>query len=159
MSTHREETPFLRCEQRGTAAIEFAFVFPILFMLLYGTVVYAYTFVLQQAITFTAQHLAEAAVAVDPSPAGSYQARVQARVQALANDQLSWLPPSQRARVLGEGGQGVVPSFQTIDGADVVVVTLNFGLAGLFPAIALPGIGPVPPLPAQLEARATARIS
>jgi len=141
--------------------VEFAFVFPALFLLIYATIVYSYVYVLQQAITYTAQFLAESAVAVNPSPSASYQANVQSRVQALAAQQLSWLPASQRARVIGANGELVVPSFQTIGGVNVVVITLNFDLsrsADFFPTISFPGVGPLPPLPAQLQARATARI-
>ena len=149
------------CRQRGASAVEFAFVFPVLFLLIYATIVYSYVYVLQQAITYTAQFLAESAVAVNPSPAASYQANVQSRVQALAAQQLSWLPASQRARVIGANGELVVPSFQTIDGVNVVVITLNFDLsqrADFFPTISFLGTGPLPPLPAQLQAKATARI-
>ena len=147
--------------QRGASAVEFAFVFPILFLLIYATVVYSYIYVLQQSITYTAQYLAEAAIAVDPNPSSTHDARIQARVQALANNQLSWLPTSPRARVLGTNGERVVPAFSTIDGASVVTITLTFDLANrqdFFPTLSFPGIGALPPLPPQLQARATARI-
>lgn len=156
MNPIRPSTSPARRRQRGSSAVEFAFVFPVLFLLLYATVVYSYVYVLQQGITYTAQYLAEAAIAVDPSPAATHDARIQSRVQALASTQLSWLPASQRARVIGTNGELVVPSFQTVDGANVVTITLTFDLSNR--ADFFPTIGPLPPLPAQLQAQATARI-
>jgi len=141
--------------------VEFAFVFPVLFLLIYATIVYSYVYVIQQSITYTAQFLAESAVAVNPGPTSSYQSTIQTQVQALAAQQLSWMPQNQRARVIGANGELVVPSFQTIGGVNVVVITLTFDLsrsADFFPTISFPGIGPLPPLPAQLQAKATARI-
>jgi len=161
MKSKAPTTPNSTRRQRGASAVEFAFVFPVLFLLIYATIVYSYVYVLQQSITYTAQFLAESAVAVSPNPASSYQAKIRTRVQALAAQQLSWLPQSQRARVIGANGELVVPSFQTIGGVNVVVITLTFDLsrsADFFPTISLPGVGPLPPLPAQLQARATARL-
>ena len=51
----------------GAAAVEFAFIFPVLFMLTYGAVVYSYAYVLKQSLTFAAQEAAEAAVDIDPA--------------------------------------------------------------------------------------------
>lgn len=138
--------------------MEFALVFPVLFALVYAVIAYSYVYVLQQAITYTAQHLAEAAVAVNPTPASSYTGRIQTRVQQLAAQQLQWLP--QKNLVVGQNGEKVVPQFQTIDGSDVVVIRLELPLKNpdLFPAFTLPGGLAIPPMPAQLRAQATARI-
>lgn len=68
MNTKRHTSGLSRVRERGASAVEFALVFPVLFLLVYAVIVYSYTYVLQQAITYTAQHLAEAAVAVNPTP-------------------------------------------------------------------------------------------
>ena len=144
--------------QQGASAVEFAFVFPVLFLLVYGVIVYSYVYVIQQSITYTAQHSAEAAVSVDPNPSATLDARITTQVRALANAQLSWLPANQQARVLGAAGAGVLVQFSTVNGSDIVQVTLKFDLVNLFPTLVLPFVGSIPPLPTQLQAQAIARI-
>ena len=148
-----------RKAQRGASAVEFAFVFPVLFLLVYGVIVYSYVYVLQQSITYTAQQSAEAAVAVNPKPAADLNDCIKQRVRAVANASLNWLPAGQRTRVLGASGDKVQVEFETIDGSQSVVkVTLEFDMPGLFPALVLPLVGSVPPLPNLLRAQALARI-
>lgn len=48
--------------QRGVAAIEFALVFPVFFLLLYGIINYAMIFVAQQSLTLAAEEGARAAL-------------------------------------------------------------------------------------------------
>lgn len=146
--------------------MEFAFVFPFLFLLMYGVVVYAYTFVLQESINFAAQEAAEAAVAVDPRVSNSDTLRNQ-RVREMASAVLNWLPASQKQRVLGSSGESVQISY-CVNGSsgcpadtNAIIVTLNFNMTTpdhLFPVLELPLVGSVPPLPAQLTAHAVARI-
>lgn len=158
MDTMRCGGGLSRMRARGASAVEFALVFPALFLLVYAVVVYSYIYVLQQAITYTAQHLAEAAVAVNPTPSSSYAGRIQTRIQQLAAQQLQWLP--QKNLVVGENGEKVVPQFRTVDGSDVVVIQLTLPLKSpdLFPSFSLPGGVSMPPMPTQLVAQATARI-
>lgn len=154
-------------QQRGAAAVEFAFVFPFLFLLIYGVIVYAYIFVLQQSINFAAQEAAEAAIAVDPDIPNVASVR-QATVRARAMDVLRWLPDEQQLRVLGASGEKVViedcPAGTTDCPAegDSVRVTLTFALAEptyLFPVINLfLFTGQVPPMPQNLQGRATALV-
>ena len=56
----------LRKRQHGSAAVEFTFVFPLLFMLVYGVITYSFLFLLTTAVHYAAQVGAEAAVAVAP---------------------------------------------------------------------------------------------
>lgn len=59
----------------GATLVEFAFILPVLLVLLYGIFVYGIVLVTQQAVSYGAERGAEAAVAVDPSLAdGSYVA-------------------------------------------------------------------------------------
>ncbi len=150
---------FGKTAQRGASAVEFAFVFPVLFLLVYGVIVYSYVYVLQQAITYSAQQSAEAAVAVNPMPQDTLNTRIETRVRAVAVSSLNWLPSDQRARVIGATGEKVLVVFETIDTEQSVVkVTLQFTVTGLFPSLTLPLVGAIPPLPSQLRAQAVARI-
>jgi Flp pilus assembly protein TadG len=49
-------------QQRGAAAIEFAIVFPLFFMIFYGIITYGLIFVAQQSLTLAAQEGARAAL-------------------------------------------------------------------------------------------------
>ncbi len=151
--------PPSRVAQRGASAVEFAFVFPILFLLVYGVIVYSYVYVIQQSITYGAQQSAEAAVAVNPDPEATLNARISARVNAVAAQSLNWLPSDQRARLSGIDGTPVFAAFDTIDtDQSIVRVTVEFRVPGLFPSLQLPLVGNVPPLPSRLRAQAIARI-
>lgn len=144
-----------RSRQRGATATEFALVFPLLFLLLYGMIVYAYIFLVNESITFVAQEAAEAAVAVEPDTAG-YQALVTQRVRTTAVDLLGWMPAGQRDRVVGSAGERVQVQFEQSGGQDVVRVELEFDLDGFFPTVSLPLVGRVPPMPESLGATAIA---
>lgn len=159
MTAIQNRLPRSKAAQRGASAVEFAFVFPILFLLVYGVIVYSYVYVIQQSITYGAQQSAEAAVAVNPIPGETLNARVEQRVRAVAVQSLNWLPSNQRVRVVGANGEKVQVAFETIDSdQNVVRVTLIFDLSGLFPAVELPLVGNIPPLPGSLRAQAIARI-
>lgn len=145
-----------RKQQRGATAVEFAFVFPILFLLLYGIVVYSYIFLINESITFVAQESAEAAVAIDPNQQAAYQARVTQQARDTAQRLLAWLPADQKGRVLGTNGSKVAVSFPQDGPQDLVQVDLAFELDGLFPIVELPFVGRVPPMPEQLTAQAAA---
>lgn len=156
--------------ERGAVAVEFAFIFPLLFLLMYGIVVYSYVFVLNSALHYAAQEAAESVVQVAPEAGEDVKRQ---RAQMTARSALDWLPAAQRGRIVGESGEAVqvgfcpglagevcpdCPSGATDCGA--VVVTLEFGLRDppLFPRVTLPLVGTVPPLPALLRAQAVARI-
>ena len=134
-------------------------MFPLLFLLLYGMIVYAYVFLVNESITFVAQEAAEAAVAVDPrtvTPEAAYQAQVTQRVRTTAVDLLGWMPSNQRERVTGGTGEKVQVQFESSGGQDVVRVDMQFDLEGLFPTVTLPLVGRVPPMPESLGANAIA---
>ncbi|MDO9453981.1 MAG: pilus assembly protein [Stagnimonas sp.] len=145
--------------QRGASAVEFAFVFPILFLLVYGVIVYSYVYVLQQSITFNAQQFAEAAVAVNPTPEADLAERIEARVNAVATQSLGWLPTRQRTRLTGANGSNKYTEIVSVaTDESVVKVTVEFTVTGLFPALDFPIVGKIPPLPDRLRAQAVARI-
>ncbi len=149
-----------RFQVRGAVAVEFALVFPILFLLVYGVVVYAYVFVIHESINYAAQEAAIAAVTVSPETEG-YISAVEVRARATALAALSWMPADQLNRVLGSGGEKAEVKFAPVGDSNGVQVTLRFHLkepAPLFPVISLPMVGDVPRLPNQIVAQAIARI-
>jgi hypothetical protein len=156
-----------RKAQAGATVVEFAFVFPLLFLLIYGVVVYAYTFVVQESISFVAQQAAEAAVSVDPR-ADNIDALREVKIRAMAVAVLNWLPPSQKDRVTGNTGEKVMIVHCAASGiglcpgdTESVVVQLTFDMTlptPLFPVIDMPLVGRVPPLPERLTAQAVARL-
>ena len=81
--------------QNGAVAVEFAFVFPLLFLLMYGVIVYAYVFVVQQSLQYAAQEAAEAAVKVNPL-AGNADALRASNARMTAARVLRWLPLGQQ---------------------------------------------------------------
>lgn len=141
-------------------------MFPILFLLMYGTVVYSYVFVVQQALHYAAQEAAEAAVKVDPKVAGADALRTS-NARAAAVRALDWMPVGQRGRVVGNSGELVQVALCTAGSAncapdsDAVTVTLRFEMfqpSPLFPVLSIFMVGSVPPLPERLVASATARV-
>lgn len=154
------------CRLRGAVAVEFALIFPILFLLIYGVIVYSYVFALQSALYFAAQEAAESAVKVDPSASNADDLR-RSNARSTAVSVLNWLPEAQKARVLGSNGSAVAVNFCQAGGSgcpadsDGVIVTVTYQLrqpTDLFPIITLPLVGAIPPLPTTLVATATARI-
>jgi len=142
-----------RRTQAGAAAIEFAFVFPILLFLVYGAVVYGYVFFLNQSVNYAAQQAAEAAIAVDPQALDSETVRQERIVDTVARS-MSWMTDAQRTQRMVICNGSTCP---VVD--DTLIVTLRFSLAvpnRMFPVITLPGLGSVPPMPDTLSASAAA---
>ena len=145
-----------RRSQRGAAMVEFAFVFPLFFFLMYGTIVYGYIFLLSQSVNFAAQQAAEAAVAVAPD-ADDFEALRQQRVTAAVNDAFLWLPAAQRPRLVV--CDGAVCPVDEVDNTINVEVEFTLSTPGwLFPVINMPGIGPIPPMPELLRSTAAAQL-
>lgn len=153
------------CYQRGATAIEFALVFPLLFMLFYSVIVYSYLFVLQQSVSYAAQEAAAAAHRVDPvAAAGGFDQAVVSHVCPRFKQSLTWLTDSQQSRMgvnqcgssaLGDGQGGtrieITPN-------NVVTVTSQLRVRGMFPALTMPLIGSLPPMPDTLIGSGTALV-
>ncbi|WKL13572.1 pilus assembly protein [Comamonas testosteroni] len=72
-------------QQQGAAAIEFAIVFPIFFLIFYAIITYGLIFAAQQTLTLAAAEGARAAVRYPSAPSGSAMtkpAQLQARLAA-----------------------------------------------------------------------------
>lgn len=155
----------LALAERGATAIEFALVFPLLFALLYGVVVYAYLFVMQESITYAAQQGASAAVNVSPVAFGGdvagYRASVEQSIRCNAARTLRWLPQAQRPAAAGcdgleDGDGGVQILVPAPEGPPTVYnVELRFAPASVFPQVSLPFFGEFPPLPQAVVATAS----
>lgn len=138
----------------GAAAIEFAFVFPILFAIIYGTIAYGYVYFLQQRINFIAQEAVRTAISVAPAAPATYASNINDAVNLFVTQYFSL-----------EGGK---PPALTVEppiinsGTNIlsIRVTYNLTTPTLFPTVTLPmGIGSIPPLPATLTATAAGRLS
>lgn len=154
-----------RCgQQRGATAVEFALVFPMLFVLFYSVVVYSYLFVLQESISFAAQESAAAAHRVNPIGNTDFDTTVTTQVRERAAEVLAWLPETQQNRVLGSascaGGNSTESGIEVcINGAtNVVTVNLRFNVDGLFPVMRMPLLGELPPMPDLLVGSGTALV-
>ena len=151
--------------QSGATAVEFAFILPALVALIYSLFVYSYVYVLYESINYAAQQGAESAVAVDPSLDTDYFSTVQTYAQSTAAGVLSWLPEAQRSASVGNANGSLVEVLQcnasgggaspycpvAASGGTPIVVRISFPVRRFFPALVLPGIGSVPPLPESIS--------
>ncbi len=147
---------FLHKRERGAVAVEFAFVFPILLLLVYGVITYSYLFFVTTAVHYAAQVGAEAAVAVAPDDdEDDYTTRVYAAAEAAARQSLSWMTAAQLARLT------VVPALSEDAVVPTIIVRLQFNTGAptpIFPVIDLPLVGTVPRFPDNVVATAAAAI-
>jgi Flp pilus assembly protein TadG len=163
MQTPRTWSPSVPRRQRGASAVEFALIFPIVFAITYGAIVYSYAFVLKQSITFAAQEAAEAAVDVQPGVAG-YDTTVRNAAINTAKAVIAWMPQQVRSNVV-TSVEFCADSGSTTgacqSASDAVVVTITLPLGGssqVFASMVLPLVGRFPPLPATMTAQAVARV-
>lgn len=78
---------------RGATLVEFAFILPVLLLLLYGILVYGIVLVTQQAVAYGAERGAEAAVAADPDLAdGTYLAAADQLARQEVQTVIGFLP-------------------------------------------------------------------
>ncbi|MGJ8668525.1 MAG: TadE/TadG family type IV pilus assembly protein [Oceanococcus sp.] len=139
--------------QSGATAVEFALVFPLLFMLFYSVVVYAYLFVLQESISFAAQEAAAAAHRVDPVVAADFDQSVEDLVCPRLKQALAWMTENQQEDLgvnvcgrtaLGDDQGG---TYIQISASHVVTITSRLQVGNLFPKLSMPLIGTLPPMP------------
>lgn len=162
--------------QWGAAAVEFALVFPMLFIVTYGAIIYSYIYVLRQSLTFAAQEAAQAAVSVQPGVSG-YDDLVKQTAVNTALAAISWMPPAVRTAIAVDAGDVTIcrgPSSgacaSLLPGDEAVVVRLQLPLASgdggegrrdvspLFATFTMPPFGRFPPLPNIMTGQAVARL-
>lgn len=133
--------------QRGAAAIEFALVFVLFFMVFYGTVSYSLPLLMVQAFNHASAEAVRRAIALQP---GAADYGTEAR--AVVAQQLGWLPGSARSRLLIEAA---APG---ADGVFTVRIRYPYRQFPLVPFLSLPGVGEIPRLPDELVASASIRL-
>ena len=140
-----------RVMQRGTAAIEFALIFPMLFMVLYGIVTYSLIFAAEQSLTLAAEEGARAAL--------DYQSASSANAALAARGQNACIVASKAAGWLGANANCAtqVQACSYDATMDCIEVTLTYDYAGhpLLPNLPLLSLA-VPP---TLTSAATVQIN
>ncbi|MCY1278135.1 hypothetical protein D9M68_309930 [compost metagenome] len=138
-----------RSTQRGAAALEFALVFVLFFALFYGTISYSLPLLMLQSFNHATAEAVRRAVALDPDVAG-FETRARDEALDVLAQSVGWMPPAFR---------GFVQRDASVAGG-VLSVSLRYDYLArpLVPPLALPGIGQVPRLPAQLAAESRIRL-
>jgi hypothetical protein len=135
----RQPTPrtALRAAQRGTAAIEFAMVFPLFFLVLYAIVTYSMVFLTQQSLTAAAEEGARAALVWQSAsnPGAALTARAGQACDR-ASSVVSWLPVAPtcvNAISTAPAGCSNNPNMDCIQ----VTLTYAYGTSPLVPLLPL----------------------
>ncbi|MFJ7284092.1 TadE/TadG family type IV pilus assembly protein [Pseudomonas sp. NPDC099000] len=139
------ETGFPR-KQKGAVAIEFALVFVIFFAVFYGIVSYSLPLLLMQSFNQSTAEAVRRSVALDPSTPG-YDAALRNVATTELSRQLAWIPAALNFNVATDASATYV--------GGVLKVSIHYPTSKLnqvIPFLVLPGIGPVPNLPATLTA-------
>lgn len=146
-----------RGHQTGAAAIEFALLFTLFFVVFYALVSYAIVMLLQQGLEHAAEEGARAAIAVDPLAYTSTSAYlsngIQPQVKSTVATALDWLPSKAKTKVLGINNGNVTATMS----GDVLTVTLTYASYAsdpLLPVLTFPVIGQVPQVPTDLTGKA-----
>lgn len=132
--------------QHGAAAVEFALVFGLFFLLMYGIIAYGIVFAVKHSMTQAANEAARAAVR-DVGD-GSIGART-ALAKTVATNAIAWLGTRAPVPVVG-----AAPCSGTIYTCVTVTLTYNYAANPIVPS--LPGLGIV--LPSTLTAQATVEV-
>ncbi|WP_419712201.1 TadE/TadG family type IV pilus assembly protein [Pseudomonas sp. NFX224] len=133
-------------KQKGAAAIEFALVFVIFFGVFYAIVTYSVPLLLMQSFNQSTAEAVRRSVALDPNTPG-YEAALKTVVKDELKRQLAWIPSGLQFNVDTDTSTTLT--------AGVLKVSINYPsnkLSAVIPFLHLPGIGPVPNLPATLTA-------
>jgi Flp pilus assembly protein TadG len=139
--------------QRGASAVEFALVFPALFMTIYGGIVYGYMFFMQQRINFAVQEGLRAAISTDPAglTAAGYQAAICTAAQTAVT--VSFTAGG------GSVPTGLTSSCPSASTTSSFAFQVSYPVAGMFPTVTFPVLGTFPSVPASLIATGEGRLS
>ena len=151
----------VRRHQRGAAAIEFALLFMLFFVVFYALVSYAIAMMLQESFQHAAEEGARAAIAVDPlaysSQSDYISSGVEPQVRTTVGTALDWLPAKAKSKVLGTGNANVGVS---VSGSTLTVQVAYTNYIGdpMLPILTIPLIGAVPKLPDDLSGKAVLQL-
>jgi Flp pilus assembly protein TadG len=145
--------------ERGAALIEFAFAFPVFFLLIYALLAYGILFTLQQSMVLAAEEGVRAAIALDPDHSGypiDYPTAVTTTARDEARSRLQWLPSHYSAVFDKDENLKVTfdPATRLLT-LEVVYPETTTGDNQIIPLIVLPGLGEIPPMPEALRAEAS----
>ncbi|TCJ17980.1 pilus assembly protein [Parasulfuritortus cantonensis] len=135
-----------RTRQRGAAAVEFALVFVLFFMVMYGAIAYGVVFALRHTFTQAVNEGARAAL----QDVGDIAAR-EALALSTATTAVSWLGARAPTPVVNTDCVATTAAFTCVK----VTITYDYAANPIIPAI--PGLGIV--LPDTLTAQAVVQIS
>jgi len=136
--------------QRGAAVVEFAFVFPIFLLILYGIVTFGSVFYEQLAVSRAAEDGARLRLMLQGGDEGVITAQIKSEVIESLRRSLGTVVPAGAITALDEACAG---------GGDCVAVTITYPYTNPIPAITLPLIGNMGWIPATLTGKATVRLS
>lgn len=145
--------------QKGAATIEMSLVFVLLFAMVWAIISYTLPLILLQNMQ-QAVAAATRIAALVPVHAPDQQAQVRAAVIAELQNQMNWLPTRWIQPLDLSSNQNI--SFSTQVGCPaerpaclltVQLVYTNYASQPIVPAITLPGLGAIPRLPVDLQAR------
>lgn len=151
----------LRRKQSGAAAIEFAMLFLVFFLLFYGMVSYGFFFVLQNSFVHAAEEGARAAISVDPlttEGCTEYEAKVESLAKSTAVEALAWLPDRLKLLALGADNSNVQPTYDCSSKTLTVLIEYaDYRSNPILPVLNFPGIGPI--IPESLQGQAILKLS
>jgi Flp pilus assembly protein TadG len=160
----RASSPIGTARHRGAAAIEFAFIFPLFFAILYATISYSLTLLLQMGMSNAAADGARTAIQlVDPLQLNQteFNDATKQRITQAVKASLGWLSDAQVAAIVAnidittspDPGNGVGSAAGVR--VNVRVQWKNYATSPLIRSIDLPFVGKVPPLPQNLTGSAS----
>lgn len=137
--------------QKGAYAVEFAFVFIIFFLVLYGMITYGLIFAAQQSMNFAAESGARAGLQWQAGSEGETSLQVRAkRARETAETHVKWIDQ------LAEGDEKVVDITVDTSNPDKLEVIISYPYSS---APLVPYLGPSTLLqvavPSKLESRAS----
>lgn len=142
-------------KQKGAAAIEFALVFVIFFVVLYGVLSYSLPLLLMQSFNHSTAEAARRSVAVDPaalSNDAAYKKAVEDVAKSVLTEQLKWVPTGL------SGSITKTANYNTTSKQLMVTVSVPaVALATLMPVLKF-GTITVPKLPDTLQAQSSLQL-
>ncbi|MBW2939483.1 TadE/TadG family type IV pilus assembly protein [Zhongshania aquimaris] len=144
--------------QKGAVAIEFVFIFPVLFIICYAIIVYGLAFLLVQNFTYSSEEVLRAALVCEDCETPEDW---ETEINTIANirlkkddadglliyspDSLVWSSDCRDASVPEDGEPAL----------DGIICEVTVSAAPLLDGISMPGFGKLPTLPDQLSGKAS----
>lgn len=144
--------------QKGAVAIEFVFIFPVLFIICYAIIVYGLAFLLVQNFTYSSEEVLRAALVCDDCETiEEWEAEINSiaavrltkdnadGLLVYSPDSLTWLSACRDASAPADGSPAL----------DGILCEISVSAAPLLDGITMPGFGKLPSLPNLLTGKAS----